>query len=333
MGTRGGVGRPGDGDAGFARAMAEARRPTGIALGTVVAVAVTVAIFQLGPVLRFVLPAELLEQGGIVALAPAFLVAWLLLWAWLRFKERRAFASIGFRERSSAGGRIARGAGVALAQMGVYLVVGVATGNLVFVATPAGSLVHAQALGWAALALLAFAVQSGAEEIVARGYLVQVWYPRTGVVGAVIVSALYFTVAHSLSDEFSILPLVDMTLYSVLAVFWVLTERSLWGLIAYHATWNWAQGSLFGVSVSGTEVPNSVFVVNPTPGASTLVSGGDYGAEGSLVDIAALLVLTAIAATAYRRGRGSRGLPRTPDARTSTSTSTSTSTDTEMTRP
>ncbi|WPO88742.1 CPBP family intramembrane glutamic endopeptidase [Herbiconiux sp. KACC 21604] len=320
---RGGVGRAVGGGAGrgvgFARAMAEARRPTGIVLGSIVAVGVTVAIFQLGPVLRVVLPAEVLEQGGIVALAPAFLVAWLLLWAWLRFKEQRPFASIGFREPSRAGWRVARGAGIALAQMGVYLAIGVATSTLVFAATPDGSLLHTSALGWAAIALLAFAVQSGAEEIVARGYLVQVWYPRTGVLGAVIVSALYFTVAHSLSDEFSILPLLDMTLYSVLAVFWVLTERGLWGLIAYHATWNWAQGSLFGVSVSGTDVPNSLFVVNPTPGASTVLSGGDYGAEGSLVDIVVLLVLTAIAATLFFRTRRAR---RTTDAHPTTHTET-----------
>ncbi|GAA2235505.1 hypothetical protein GCM10009851_20660 [Herbiconiux moechotypicola] len=269
---------------------------------------ITVALFQTGPVLRALLPAELFEQGGVAAITPAFLVVWLLLWLWLRFKERRPFASIGFREPSRAGFRVARGAGIALAQLAVYLVVGLATGSLVFATTASGELVHTQALGWVFVALVAFAVQSGAEEIVARGYLVQVWYPKTGVLGALIVSAVYFTVGHSFSEEFSLLPIIDMTLYSVVAVFWVLAEGGLWGLIAYHATWNWAQGSLFGISVSGQEPPNSLFVVNVTSGADPVLSGGDYGAEGSLVDIVVLLVLAACAAWAWRRATAARSL-------------------------
>ncbi len=289
----------------FERAMEEARRPSGLMLGTLVAILVTAAVFGVGRLLRLVETPELLADGGIVALTPAFLVVWLLLWLWLRFKEQRAFAGIGFRERRHAGSRAVRGAGIALAQMGVYLAVGVATGSLVFAADAAGGVIRWSSLGWVAVALAAFAVQSGAEEIVARGYLVQLWWRRTGLLGAIVVSAVFFTAEHAVTGDLAPLPTLDMTLYSVLAVLWVLTERSLWGVIGYHAVWNWAQGSLFGVSVSGTDVPNSLFVVNTTPGSSDLLTGGDYGAEGSLVDIAVLLALIAGAVVAYRRSRSS----------------------------
>ena len=40
-------------------------------------------------------------------------------------------------------------------------------------------------------------------------------------------------------------------LVSLLLGFWALSEGGLWGVIAFHATWNWAQNSLFGVPVSG----------------------------------------------------------------------------------
>lgn len=284
--------------------MTAARRPTGLFLGTLVAVVLTVLLFQLGPVLRSMTPPELLAQAGVLGVAPAFLTTWLLLWLWMRLKEGRRFATVGFAVAPSGGTvalRVARGAAIALAQFAVYLVVGVGTGALAFAEAPGGGFVNLPALGWVAIALIAFAVQSGAEEIVARGYLVQVWYPATGVIGAVLVSAFYFTAGHSVSGEFSLLPFVDMTLYSVLAVFWVLTERGLWGLIAYHATWNWVQGSLFGVSVSGTDAPNSLLAVTSAPDAATWITGGGYGAEGSAVDIAALLVLIALVVVAWTR--------------------------------
>jgi uncharacterized protein len=293
-------------DPDFAGAMTGARRPTGILLGSLVAVLLTVVLFQLGPLLRLVVPADLLAQAGVVGITPAFLSMWLLLWLWLRVKEGRSFATIGFLVRPSGARvavRILRGVGIALAQFAVYLVVGLSAGVLTFGRAPDGGILNLPALGWVAVALIAFAVQSGAEEILARGYLVQVWYPASGVVGALIVSTVFFTAGHSLSGEFGVLPFVDMTLYSVLAVLWVLTERGLWGVIAYHATWNWVQGSLFGVSVSGTDTPDSLLVVNASPDAGSLLTGGDYGAEGSLVDILVLLVLLAGAAIAWRRHR------------------------------
>ncbi|MGA1838783.1 CPBP family intramembrane glutamic endopeptidase [Herbiconiux sp. 11R-BC] len=307
----------------FARAMDEARRPSGLVLGTAVAVLVTAAVFGAGRLLRLVETPEFLADGGIVALTPAFLVVWVLLWVWLRFKEQRPFAGLGFRERRRAGIRATRGAGIALAQMGVYVVVGVTTGSLVFVADASGGVVHTASLGWVLLAIVAFAVQSGAEEVTARGYLVQVWYRRTGVVGALVVSMVFFTAAHSVSGDFSLLPMIDMSLYSVVAVLWALSERSLWGVIGYHATWNWVQGSLFGVAVSGTEVPNSLLVVGATPSAPEWITGGDYGAEGSLVDIAVLLVLIAGAVVAYRRSRRDQGALDSSSAAAASSSSAS----------
>lgn len=289
----------------FAGAMGTARHPTGILLGTAVAVIATALLFPLGRLIRIVVPPEVLAQAGVLGVTAAFLSTWLLLWLWLRFKEGRRFATIGFLVRPS-GARvalhIARGAAVALAQFAVYLGVGLGTGALRFAEAPGGGILNLPALGWVAVALVAFAVQSGAEEIVARGYLVQVWYPATGVVGALLVSTAYFTAAHSISGSFGVLPFIDMTLYSVLAVFWVLTERGLWGIVAYHATWNWVQGSVFGVSVSGTDTPDSLFSVQATDAASALTGGG-YGAEGSVTDIAVLLVLVACAVLAWRRSR------------------------------
>ncbi|MEV7692770.1 type II CAAX endopeptidase family protein [Microbacterium sp. NPDC089189] len=287
----------------FAQGMGESRRPTGIVLGTLVVVAITACLFPAGALWRHLLPAPFFEAAGVAAVTPVFLIAWLLLWLWLRGKEQRPFASLGFRQPSLAAPRIARGAAIALAQLGVYLAIGVATGNLVFATAPTGGLVHWSAWGLAAIALVAFAAQSGAEEILARGYLVQVWYPRTGVIGAVVVSAAYFTLAHTPADSFTVLPMIDMTLYSVLAVLWVLGERGLWGIIGYHAMWNWAQNSLFGIAVSGEPAPSSLFVVTPTAAADTTVIGADYGAEGSLIDIGMLLVLIAGAVVILLRRR------------------------------
>jgi uncharacterized protein len=291
--------------ADFAHAMDDARRPSGLVVGTIVAVAITLAIFGAGRVLRLLWP-ELIDEGGIVGLAVAFLVAWILLWAWLRGKEERPFASVGFRRPSRAGLRILRGAAVALVQLTLFLLVGTATGSLSFVSSPTGPVQWA-ALGWVLVALVAYAVQSGAEEIIARGYLVQVWHRRTGVIGAVVVSTLYFTAAHLTAGGYTPLAMLDMALYSIAAVLWVLAEGGLYGIIAYHAVWNWAQGSLFGIAVSGSDVPQSLFLLSPSAEADPLLTGGEFGAEGSLVDVVFMAALALCAAVAYLRSRRSRG--------------------------
>ena len=287
----------------FAEAMSGAQRPTGLILGTVVAVVAILSISLVYPLVALVLPVEVLAEGGIVVTSVCFLSIWVVLWLWLRLKERRPFATIGFTAGSRAPFLLARGAAVGLAAMALVVAVGLVTGNLVFFAFDDGTIFDPAAIGWVALGLAAFAVQGGAEELVSRGFLVQVWYRRTGIVGAVIASTVFFTVIHGANSGFGVLPALSLVFVALLLVFWALAEGGLFGVLAFHAVWNWAQGSFFGIAVSGNPSPNSLFVVGESDGANPLVTGGAFGIEGSVTTVVLLAILAGLAALWYMRTR------------------------------
>ena len=64
---------------------------------------------------------------------------------------------------------------------------------------------------------------------------------------------------------------------------------SLWMPIGLHIAWNWTQGPLWGMNVSGMDIANSFLV--SAPKGPELLSGGEFGAEGSLITAAAIAAL------------------------------------------
>lgn len=302
----------------FAAGMDESRRPTGVWLGTLFAVAMFVAISALSLVIWFVAtivigvlaggedPTSIPEPGMVVG-SVGFIAAWLLAWLWLRKREHRQFASLGFRQRSDAPRQILRGALVALAMVVVAIAVGVLSGNLEFVGGVDG-FVNWTSLGPVLLALLVFAVQGGAEELIARGYLLQVWYRRFGIVTAIAVQALFFVLLHAGNPGFTVFAAIQLAIFATLTAFWALNDGALWGVIALHATWNWALGSVFGTSVSGSgSLPDRLFTVAETEGANTWLTGGEFGLEGSVTVFVILTATTVAAAVIFvRKQRAAR---------------------------
>ncbi|MDX2375323.1 CPBP family intramembrane metalloprotease [Microbacterium sp. LRZ72] len=283
----------------FPLAMSESPRPSGPVVGSLVAIAAILCL-SLASVPAVLIDPEAAVQGGLLLTAPFFAVIWLVVWLWVRFKERRSFAGLGFRGRAPLA--IVRGAVIGVGTIAITVAIGVASGNLEFLDSPTGP-AYWPALGWVVLGLVLFTVQGGAEELLARGYLVQAWYHRTGLTGAVIASTVFFVLLHGLNAGFGLLPVIGLVLVAVALVFWALAEGGLWGVIAFHAAWNWAQGSLFGISVSGNVVSESLFVVTETEDANPLISGGVYGLEGSVVGLAILLVLAVGAVLAFLRSK------------------------------
>ena len=288
----------------FAGAMREAQRPTGPLVGSIVAVVLFASVMATSILLALIPGITALGLTNISSLA--FLSVWILLWVWLRFKERRAFASIGFRSPSRAPLQIARGAAIALGAMSLAVAVAVLTGNMEFLQTPDGSYAAWTALGWVIFALVGFSIQSGAEELISRGYLIQSWMPRFGLLGAMIAQTVFFTLAHSLNTGMNILSVLSLILVSLLLGFWALSEGGLWGVIAFHAVWNWAQNSLFGIPVSGIPAENSLLAVVETTDANPLVSGGLFGLEASLTTVVMLAIMAAATIAYWARGRNNR---------------------------
>ena len=80
-------------------------------------------------------------------------------------------------------------------------------------------------------------------------------------------------------------------------------SRNLWLPIGIHFAWNFTEGGVFGAVVSG-EHANGIFIVNFSKSASTLITGGAFGPEASVVTVIVCLALAAVFLVAtWRAGR------------------------------
>jgi membrane protease YdiL (CAAX protease family) len=149
---------------------------------------------------------------------------------------------------------------------------------------------------------LAMGIVSGVtEEILVRGVLFRLLERWLGSAIAIVVSSALFGFAHITNPHATVWSALAIAVEAgtFLAAAYMVTRR-LWLPIGVHAAWNFTQGGVFGVAVSGTEVPGLLHGVAHGP---AWLSGGDFGAEAS---VAAMGVCVTLAATllflAIRKG-------------------------------
>jgi membrane protease YdiL (CAAX protease family) len=162
--------------------------------------------------------------------------------------------------------------------------------------------------------LLVLGIGAGVgEEIVARGMLFRVVEECFGTWFALLVSAALFGLGHianpNSSGWMALAIAVEAGLLLGMAFAWT---RSMWFVIALHAAWNFTQGPLLGIPVSGIAVTG---LLDSTLQGPPVLSGGRFGAEGSLltviicVALAILFTRRAIAAGRIVRPYWKRRLP------------------------
>ncbi|WP_411966955.1 lysostaphin resistance A-like protein [Haloferax sp. YSSS75] len=147
------------------------------------------------------------------------------------------------------------------------------------------------------------------EEVVNRGIVLPEIESRLGSWAAILVSSLFFAGYHTiLTANPTAIAIGVIFLAGLLMGAAYVYTRQLWFPIAIHAGWNFTQGALFGVSVSGNDVESVAFLVGETTGPNWL-SGGAYGLEGSLITLAVLSLGTIL--VLWRVKKHGKALPRT----------------------
>ena len=227
----------------------------------------------------------------------------LALCVWVRFKEDRPFTTLGFRSRPR---QAALGAVVAPLMIVAMVLAGVAGGQMSLHGRP----LTAALVGGVLLALVGFVVQASTKDILFRGFLLQAGTRRWRVAAGVGLQCVVFALLHGINPGgLAVLPLLDLLLFALFLAGWALLEGGLWVACAWHALWNWTQGNVVGIQVSGEAVDTSLLVVGPTPGSSDLLTGGAFGLEGGLLTTAVLLTGLAGIALAYRGRLARRARP------------------------
>jgi membrane protease YdiL (CAAX protease family) len=130
---------------------------------------------------------------------------------------------------------------------------------------------------------IVFMVAATFEETFNRGYVLQALIEGTNLWLAITIISIVFVLGHATNTGFAWNNAVYFFVHGIIYCVLYVKTCSLWVPIGFHLAWNWAQGPLFGMNVSGTTMEKT-FILS-MPKGNVLLSGGEFGAEGSLITI------------------------------------------------
>jgi uncharacterized protein len=211
------------------------------------------------------------------------------VWAWARFVERRSLATLGLTGSRRLAKHVAGlGIGVgmaALAIIAIWLAGGYVSKDILPAFSSPASLV------WIAVLLACFVVQSGVEEFIFRGWLLSTVTRRWNLIAGFIASSLAFTVVH-LSPHQPVREIVMSFVFGLFTCAWAWRAGSIWGVMGWHAGWNWFTGVGFAVPITGLDTQLPALLVQLTPSGPDFLTGGAGGPEGSVLTIGLLAAAT-----------------------------------------
>jgi membrane protease YdiL (CAAX protease family) len=120
------------------------------------------------------------------------------------------------------------------------------------------------------------------EELVFRGYFLQNLMAGMGLKWAIIISSLVFGLTHGMNPDATVLGSVLIALITPQLIYAYLKTGQLWLPMGLHLGWNFFQASVFGFASSGQESPS---LISQSPIGPEWLSGGEFGAEGSVLII------------------------------------------------
>ncbi|MCU4165001.1 lysostaphin resistance A-like protein [Carboxylicivirga caseinilyticus] len=127
------------------------------------------------------------------------------------------------------------------------------------------------------------------EELLFRGYIQKYLMQSMNKYIALIVASIFFSIAHFLNPNISIIGTVGIfTLGLLLGLSYIYT-KSLWFPIVFHFWWNFIQVHL-GFNVSGKELYSLTELSKQAP---NILNGGAFGFEGSLLSFPAQMIILA----------------------------------------
>jgi membrane protease YdiL (CAAX protease family) len=218
-------------------------------------------------------------------LVPAkLLLGALMLWLYcgeVHYFERRDVAELA---RDRAAWRVAAG-----------IVLGAALFSIVFALLAVGGYVQnlrfGGITGLPAQLATSFAAAVG-EELVFRGAIYRITDERFGTAAALLVSSVLFGLLHAANSGATPVSTVAIALEAgALLGMAYSSSRSLWLPMGLHFGWNFTEGGVFGTDVSGGQSHGLIESVLSGP---TLVTGGAFGPEASVIAVAVCLAATAV---------------------------------------
>ena len=136
------------------------------------------------------------------------------------------------------------------------------------------------------------------QELLVRGYVYQLLKTKYNLAAAVIITTILFTVMHGGAIEAGVLPVVNVVTMCLFTTALYEAEGTLLAPIMAHAVWNIVGALFLGVVSLADDYPH---LLTLTASANTLLSGGNYKIEASIVTTVLNIVLMMFFWVRYRK--------------------------------
>lgn len=130
------------------------------------------------------------------------------------------------------------------------------------------------------------------EEMLCRGYMMTALKTTRSRAAIIFISSIIFSLLHLFNPNLSGLGLFNIALIGVVFALQFIQTGRLWVPIGFHFLWNFVQGNVLGMNVSGTE---NISILQSEITGPWWWTGGAFGPEGGLA-VTAVVVLNILIA-------------------------------------
>ena len=145
--------------------------------------------------------------------------------------------------------------------------------------------------------VLVFVAVGIAEEVMNRGFIMSVLRRTNSRFLVIVVPSLIFGLIHLTNPNVTLLSVVNIVLLGIALSLMYYKSGNVWMCIGFHIAWNLFQSVVYGMPVSGLDVP--AFLVSAYP-VGNLLNGGGFGIEGGVLTTVAAVSVMAFTLFYYR---------------------------------
>ncbi|WP_434302847.1 lysostaphin resistance A-like protein [Clostridium botulinum] len=208
-------------------------------------------------------------------LITGFLFSTLMVFIWVKKREKRSIAGLGFCREGFLGKYISGFiVGVILFSSVVIVLIGTGHINLV-------NGLNFNNILPLIIVLPGWMIQSVTEEVLVRGWLMNVLGAKYNITIGLIFSSLLFALLHFFNPNVSLVAILNLFITGIVFGLYVIKTKNLWGACGLHAAWNFFQGNIFGFEVSGIKTDIGSLMKLKLVG-SDLFTGGSFGPEAGI---------------------------------------------------
>ena len=209
----------------------------------------------------------------------SFVFISLLVFFRVKVIEKRSLSSIGFNKNNWLK-KYSLGFLIGLAMMSIIVLILLPFGYITVEKNPIQP-VGVSAIASVLVILFGWIIQGATEEIVTRGWLLNVLSTKYNIGVGLLISSTLFGLMHLTNPNVNYIAVINIILVGLFYGLYVIKTNDLWAVCGMHSAWNFAQGNLFGFEVSGLDVSvGSLIDLNLV--GSDFVTGGIFGPEAGI---------------------------------------------------